>query len=385
MSANEGNQALTKRPASILIDLGAIEYNFHKIKEKVSAATGILAVVKADAYGHGAVKVSKTLEALGCDMLGVALDEEGIDLRNAGIRLPIIVLSGIYEGQLEEAIYYNLTPVIFDIRLAKELNRIATRAGKKVRVHVKVDTGMGRLGLLAHEIPPFFKELKELQNLEIEGVMSHFAEADEGDKGFSKEQIKRFDEAIMTINALGLDPPLKHIANSAAIIDLPSSHINLVRPGIMLYGSYPSKEFKNKIDLKPVMSLKTRISHIKWLPKGFPVSYGRTFVTERKSLIATIPVGYGDGYLRHLSGKASALIKGRRVPVIGRICMDLTMLDVTGLPGTKAGDEVILLGKDRDEEIAAEELADMAGTIPYEIFCSLNQRIPRVYTVGNQT
>lgn len=375
---------MTKRPTRILIDLGAIEHNYFKIREKVPLDTRMLAVVKADAYGHGAVEVSRTLEALGCDMLGVALCEEGIELRNAGICLPVIVLSGVYKGQWKEIIEHNLTPVLFDIDLAHDLNDLSLRFNKKVKIHVKIDTGMGRLGLLPYEIAAFFKELNTLRGIELEGVLSHFAEADEEDKEFSKEQIKRFEEAIRLIESSGINIPMKHIANSAGIVSLPSSGFNLVRPGIMLYGSYPAEDFKSRIDLSPAMKLLTRIEHLKSVPKGFPVSYGRTFVTDRKSLIATIPIGYGDGYLRSFSGKADVLVKGKRAPVIGRVCMDLTMVDVTDIPDVKMGDDVVLMGKDGNEEITAEELANYAGTIPYEIYCSFNQRVPREYVAGRQ-
>lgn len=373
-----------KRPTRILIDLGAIEHNYFKIRETVPLDTRILAVVKADAYGHGAIEVSKTLEALGCDMLGVALCEEGMELRNAGICLPIVILSGVYKGQLDEVVEYNLTPVLFDSELARDLNNTALQLNKKIKVHVKIDTGMGRLGLLEHEISVFFDKLRKLQNIELEGVLSHFAEADEENKGFSEEQIRRFREAIGKIESSGTNIPMKHIANSAGIVSLPSSVFNLVRPGIMLYGSYPAEDFKSKIDLLPAMNLSTRIEHLKSVPKGFSVSYGRTFVTNRKSLIATIPVGYGDGYLRSFSGKADVIVKGKRVPVIGRVCMDLTMVDVTDIPDVKVGDGVVLLGKDNNEEITAEELANYAGTIPYEIYCAINQRVPRTYVVCSQ-
>ena len=375
---------MTKRPTRILIDLGAIEHNYFKIREMVPSDTRILAVVKADAYGHGAIEVSKTLEALGCDMLGVALCEEGMELRNAGIRLPIVVLSGVYKGQLEAVVEYSLTPVLFDIELAHDLNNTALQLNKKIKVHIKIDTGMGRLGLLEHEIPAFFDKLRKLHNIELEGVLSHFAEADEEDKGFSEEQIRRFREAIGKIESSGTNIPMKHMANSAGIVSLPSSWFNLVRPGIMLYGSYPAEDFKSKIDLLPAMNLSTRIEHLKSVPKGFSVSYGRTFVTNRRSLIATIPIGYGDGYLRSFSGKADVLVKGKRAPVIGRVCMDLTMVDVTDIPDVKVGDGVVLLGKDNNEEITAEELANYAGTIPYEIYCTINQRVPRKYVVRSQ-
>jgi alanine racemase len=375
---------LTKRPTRILIDLGAIEHNYFKIREKLPSETKVLAVVKADAYGHGAVEVSKTLEALKCDMLGVALCEEGIELRNAGICLPIVVLSGVYSGQLEEIVEHNLTPVLFDIQLARELHNVLLSLNKTVKVHVKIDTGMGRLGLLKEEISFFFEELKTLHTLELEGVISHFAEADEEDKEFSWEQIKRFEEAIRIIESAGTYIAMKHMANSAGIVNLPASVFNLIRPGLMLYGSYPTDDFKSKIDLAPAMSLTTAIVHLKSVPAGFPVSYGRTFITERNSLIATVPVGYGDGYLRSFSGKAEVLVKGRRAPVIGRVCMDLTMIDVTDIPEVKTGDDVVLLGRDENEEITAEELASYAGTIPYEIYCSFNRRAPRKYVFGSQ-
>ncbi|MFQ5901921.1 MAG: alanine racemase [Thermodesulfobacteriota bacterium] len=367
------------RPTRAYIDLNALEHNFLEIKKRLPEEVKILAVVKADAYGHGAIEISKKLETLGCDMLGVALCEEGIELRKAGINSPIIVLSGIYRAQIKDIVRYNLTPVIFDIDQAGDLNHILTGMDKSARVHVKIDTGMGRLGLMPNDISKFFNEIKELKSLKIEGVLSHFTEADKENKLFTKDQFKRFEDVIKTINDMGITPSYRHISNSAAIINFPSSYLNLVRPGIMLYGSHPAEAFRDKIDLLPVMSLTTEIIQLKWVPKNYPISYSRTFITQRDSLIATIPIGYGDGYFRSLSGKADVLVKGKRVPVAGRICMDMTMIDVTNLQAVKVGDKVTIIGRQNGEEITAEELASRAGTISYEIFCSINQRVPRVY------
>jgi alanine racemase len=238
---------------------------------------------------------------------------------------------------------------------------------------------MGRLGLLPDNVIRFFNKLKYLSNLKVEGILSHFAEADEGDNNFSRKQLSSFLKTIKIIRGLGFKPQLIHIANSAAIIGFTPSHFNLVRPGIVLYGVYPAKQLLGKIKLKPAMRLITQIVQIKNVTKGFPVSYGRRYVTKRKSIIAAIPIGYGDGYPYHLFGKGEVLVRGQRAKVIGTICMDITMIDVTNVRGARVGDEVVIIGKQGDDEISAEELAEKAGTIPYEILCSISSRVPRIY------
>ncbi len=370
---------MERRPTVAVIDRSALRHNFTALRERVPPSVKVMAVVKANAYGHGAVEVASELESQGCDCLGVALCEEGVGLREAGITAPIIVLGGTYPDQIKGLLHYNLTPVVFDMRILSELNDMAREARRVVDIHLKVDTGMGRLGLLPHQVPPFLDRLKGLDHIHLAGVLSHFATADEEDRNYAERQLASFLAVVETIRGRGYDPKLIHMANSAAAVDLPASHFNLIRPGIMLYGSYPGRQFREKIDLKPAMKIKTEILQLKKVPKGFPVSYGRRYVTGRESVIATIPAGYGDGYPRSLSGSGELLVRGKRAGVTGTICMDLTMLDVTSIEGVSVGDEVVLLGRQGEEEIRVEEVAERAGTISYEIFCNISARVPRVY------
>ncbi len=365
------------RPTVAVIDKGALKHNYRELRKRISPGTGVMAVVKADAYGHGDTGVAGVLESLGCECFAVATVEEGERLRQAGIKRPVAVLGGIYAGQIEELFALDLTPVIFDMDTSRMLDREASRLGVVKNIHVKIDTGMGRLGVLPHEVAPFFEELKKLGHLRVEGVLSHFSEA--GDRDFSILQLELFKDSIKKIRTLGFAPEVIHMANSAALVDLRESHFNLVRPGIMLYGSYPSEEFKDRINLRPVMTLRTALLHVKRLPPGRPVSYGRTFVTERESLIGVLPIGYADGLPRELSNSGEVLVRGRRVPIVGLVCMDLTMVDLTALGRVNAGEEVVVMGGQGGERITAEEVARRAGTISYEIFTNISSRVPRVF------
>lgn len=363
------------RPTFAIIDRRAIKSNYLQLRKKVAKHVKILAIVKANAYGHGAVEIAATLKDAGCNFFGVAICEEGIELRKAGIKTPILVLGGIYSNQIKDIIKYNLTPVIFDIKTARLIDSVK----KKLNIHVKIDTGMGRLGLLPSQVGPFFNELRNLKNLKVEGILSHFAEADEEDKGFSEKQLGIFFDAIALIHKLGFEPQFIHFANSSAIVYYMPSHFNLVRPGIMLYGAYPARQLIGKIRLKPAMQLVTKIVQLKKVPKGFSVSYGRKFVAKKESAIAAIPIGYADGFPRHLSNKGEALIRGQRARVAGVVCMDMTMLDVTHIRGVTEGDEVVLIGRQGHDEITVDEVAEKAGTISYEILCGISSRVPRVY------
>ena len=358
--------------------MDALGYNYRKIKEK-SGDKKVLAVVKANAYGHGAVEVSGELERLGADMFGVAILPEGIELRNAGIRRPILLLNGIFHGEAEYALKHDLTPVIFSIDTALEISNEAAKAGKTVPVHVKIDTGMRRLGVLPGDVEQFFGRLKELNNIKVEGVLSHFATADSKDRGFMDEQVGAFSDVVGKIRSMGFSPEYIHIANSAAIIadDLPD-YLNMVRPGITLYGSYPSIWFRDRIDLKPVMTLRSGIVQIKKVKKGESVSYARKFTAERDSIVAVAPIGYADGYPRHLSNIGEVIIRGKIAKVAGLVCMDLLMIDVTDIPEVSVGDKVVLWGV----EMHVDELARKAGTISYELFCRVSGRVPRVYISG---
>ena len=370
------------RPTVVEIDLNALAFNYKQIREKVDEDVKILAVVKADGYGHGAGFVAKELENLGVNLLGVALCEEGIALRKAGIQIPIVLLGSIFQGQTKQTIQYDLTPVIFDTETAQKLASEAERMDKKIKVHIKIDTGMGRIGVLPTDVKPFFSELKKMRNLEIEGVLSHLSSADgqtQKDRDFTALQLQRFEECIEEIETISFSCPLKHIANSAATVDLLPSPCNLVRPGLMIYGAYPSPEFAGKIHLKPVMSLKTEIIQIKKVPPGASISYGRSFVTKRESTIATLPIGYADGYSRLLSNRGEALIGGKKVPIVGVVCMDMVMVDVTEVPNVCVGDEAVLMGRQGYNEISVHDIAEKIGTISYEIFCAMSKRVPRIY------
>ncbi|MBI5827803.1 MAG: alanine racemase [Deltaproteobacteria bacterium] len=367
------------RPTSVIIDTGALKHNFFRLRELISDNTGIMAVVKANAYGHGDVEVASVLEPLGCDFFGVAMAEEGARLRASGIARPIVVLGGVYPGQVEDAIALDLTPVVFDLETVRLIDERAKKSGLIKNVHVKVDTGMGRIGLLPGEVTPFFESLKGFRNIAVEAVLSHFVEAENEDKGFSKKQLGVFFGILDTVRRLGFAPRYIDMANSAAAMDYRDAHFNLIRPGIMLYGAYPAARLAGKVALKPVMSVRTRILSLKRAPAGFPVGYGRTFVTKRESVIATLPIGYADGFPRRLSGNADVLVRGARAPVVGTVCMDMAMCDVTDVPGAEVGDEVVVMGSQDGESITAEEIAGKAGTISYEIFCGVSARVPRIY------
>ncbi len=375
--------SLMRRPTIAEINLDALAHNFNQLRERTGEKAKILAVVKANAYGHGAVMISSELANLGVDFLGVATCEEGIELRNAKIITPIIILGGFFKGQCDYARQYDLTPVIYNLESAEELSQCARKSNSSINVHVKIDTGMGRLGTLPSEAKAFFQNLVKLSNLEIEGVLSHLADNNQDDNSgleFSQKQATIFKQQIEQLHQMGIHPQFEHLANSAAIIDKDPDCFNLARPGIMLYGAYPSKRCQQIIDLKPVMNLKTKIISLKKFPKGVSISYGRTFKCKRPSLIATLPIGYADGYSRHLSNKGEVLIRGTRIPIVGVVCMDMVMVDVTEVAGVSLGDEVVLMGSQDNKHITAEEIAKKIGTISYEVFCGISPRVPRIYT-----
>ena len=375
--------SLTGRPTIAEINLDALAYNYTQIRKRLSQGIKILAVVKANAYGHGAVGISRELENLGVDSLGVATCEEGIELRKAHITTPIIVLGGLFKGQSANVQDYGLIPVIYNLESAGELSRYARKSKSTVKIHVKIDTGMGRIGILPTETRLFFKDLMKLDNLVIEGILSHLADNSKGNHTglqFTQRQAEIFKQQIEKVHQMGINPHYEHLANSAAIIDKNPDFFNLVRPGIMLYGAYPSERFQQGIDLKPVMNLKTKIISLKKLTKGASISYGRTFTCKKESLIATLPIGYADGYSRLLSNKGEVIIRGKKAPIVGVVCMDMVMVDVTEVPGVSLGDDVVLIGSQGDKKITVEEIAEKTGTISYEILCSISPRVPRVYT-----
>ena len=366
------------RPTIAEVDLGALVFNYRQIQKRIHKGVKILAVVKADAYGHGALPISQQLEKIGVEYLGVAIAEEGIELRKGGVKAPILILGGIYGSELDQVFRFNLTPVVFRKDSLQLLSREAEKRGKEIRVHLKVDTGMGRLGVPLNLWPVFLKEVKRFPIIKVEGILSHFSMTDE-ERGFTGQQWRDFQRAVAIAKKMGISSKYLHIASSAILTAIPSYSGNLVRPGIMLYGSYPSPKFQKLIKLKPVMTLKTRIHFLKSVPPKTRISYGGTFVTKRESLIATLPIGYADGYNRHLSNRGEVLIRGRRAPVVGTVCMDFVMAEVTDIPNVSIGDEVILMGKQGREEITAEEIAEKVKSISYEVLCSIGKRVPRIY------
>jgi alanine racemase len=366
------------RPTVAEIDLQALAFNYQQIKKQIPTGVSILAVVKADAYGHGAGPVSLKLESIGADYLGVAIPEEGMTLRKEGVNAPILILGGIFQEDAEAILRYSLTPVVFDIDSLRRLSKAAKKKRKKARVHLKVDTGMGRLGVPFHLFSAFLKETQKFSDIEIEGLLSHFSMTDE-EESYTSSQWEKFQQAISLAKEMGVSSRYIHIANSATSTVFPEYSGNLIRPGIMLYGSYPSSTFEKRIKLKPVLTLKTRIHFLKSVPAGSRISYGGTFVTRRESRIATLPIGYADGYSTRLSNQGEVLIRGKRAPVVGKVCMDLIMADVTNVPGVSKGDEVILIGRQGREQITADEIAKKIGSIPYEVLCLIGKRVPRIY------
>jgi alanine racemase len=354
-------------------------WNLRQVRAKVGAQVKILSMVKANGYGHGAPAVARALVEEGSDAFGVATLEEGVELRQAGIRTPILVVAGIFLDQLDQFFEHHLTPVVHDLESLRRLENGVQARGPTLNVHLKIDTGMGRLGLPAAQIDSWLPKVKNLKALQIEGVFSHFSTAEDVAGDFTRAQLVTFSNLIQRLRAEGIAPPLVHLANSAATITLPAAYFDMVRPGIMLYGIYPSAAMANQIELKPILSWQTRIEQLKKVSAGTSISYGQTFVTERESLIATLPVGYADGYSRLLSNRGAALVRGERAPVVGRVCMDLTMLDVTAIANVQQGDEVVLLGRQGDAEISADEMAGWANTISYEVLTSIAARVPRFY------
>ncbi len=368
-----------QRPTWVEINLDAIAHNVRAVCKKIGEDIKILAVVKADAYGHGGIETSRVLLKNGVELLGVAIPEEGIELRQAGINASIIILGSLLPEQLDSVVAFSLTPTICDRLIAKELSYRAQKLHRKLKIHIKVDTGMGRLGVRHEDAVNFVKEIKHLNNLEIEGIYTHLATSDEEDKGFAYEQIGLFINVLKQLDAQNIHIPLKHAANSGAILDIPASYFNMVRPGLVLYGLYPSNSVSRSIRLQPAMTFKTRIAYIKDVQKGVTIGYGRTYKTSKLSRIATLPVGYVDGYSRSFSNRGEVIVNGYRAPIIGRVCMDQCIIDVSAVPDVSIGNEVVLYGKQQSEEIPVETAASLIGTIPYEIVCTVGKRVPRVY------
>ena len=377
----------TDSPIYAEIDLAAFRHNLSEIRRVTSPDSEIIAVIKADAYGHGVIDIAKEAIASGINFFAVARMNEAAVLRNAGIDAPILLFDDSRTYGADKYIDLDIRASVNSMEDAEFFSESATGCNKKLKVHIKIDTGMGRLGFLADGLtsgsgePPLsekIKKISQLPNIEIEGIYSHFANADTKDKTDANQQLAMFKRLIEELPAMPEKKPVFHMANSAAIMEIPDSHFDMVRPGIILYGLYPSDEVdRSIINLKPVLSLKSHIVHLKTVGPGFRVSYGSTFITGRETVIATVPAGYADGISRLLSSNGYMLVKGKRAPIIGRVCMDLTMIDVTGIDGVSIHDEVVIIGKQGDEEISADELAARTGTINYEIVTSLAPRVPK--------
>lgn len=369
------------------VDLDAIAHNAWEIRRMTGRHAEVMGVVKADAYGHGAMQVARTLLDNGVTRLAVSMLDEAIQLRRSGIEVPILILSYTDPARAEEIIEYDVTQTVFSHDLAQALSDTAVRLGKKVKIHIKIDTGMTRVGFMpGYSAVKNVLQISKLPHIIIEGLFTHFASADEQDKSYTYMQFERFMSICNELSRVGLYIPVKHAANSAAWMEFPEMHLDMVRPGIILYGLYPSDEVdRSRIHLKPAMTLKANVILVKDVEKGTSISYGRMFTTSRDSRIATIPIGYADGFSRLLNGKAQVLINGELAPVCGKICMDQCMVDVTHLKNeVHVGDEVVLFGKQGGEEISVDSIAASIGTINYEIVCIVGKRIPRVYIRDGQ-
>lgn len=369
------------RPVWAEIDLAAIANNIKEIRRLVSRPTQIMAIVKANAYGHGAVEVSRVALEHGASWLGVAIFEEAEELRQAGIQAPILILGYSPADEAEAIVSLGLSQAVWTRGQAEALSRAAVKLGRPAKIHIKLDTGMGRIGFLpTAEAVKEIERIASLPGIAIEGTFTHFSSADDEDKTFTQEQLQRFYQMLEAIQSRGVEVGLRHVASSAAILTMPETHLDLVRLGVSLYGHFPGPATRrNDINLLPAMSFKTQIVHLKELPAGWPVSYGRTYYTSKPTRVATLPVGYADGYFRSFSNCGEVIIRGRRCPVIGRVCMDQIMVDATSCPQARVGDEAVLFGRQGKTVLSTEELAERIGTISYELLCAVGRRVPRRY------
>jgi alanine racemase len=376
-------QTSSGRPTWAEIDLENLAANYNSIKKRVGAETRIMAVVKANAYGHGAVDCARRLAREGSDWFGVALPEEGIELRRSGIMQPILCLAGFWDGQATACIQHNLTPVVYRLDMVQAFDQAARQAGVVADVQIKIDTGMGRLGIRFDQLNEFVDALRQFQNIRVDGLLTHFAAADDPScKPLTLDQIRRFNAAVNLFRERGYRPTYLHLANSPGVFGNSEGWGNMVRPGGALYGLWrdilpPSVRAPG---LAPVMSVYSRIALLKWVPQGETIGYGCTFEASRKSLIATLPIGYHDGYMRGLSNRAHVIVRGTYAPVVGRVSMDLTLIDVTNVDAIEIGDRVTLIGHEGELKISAEDLAKIAGTLSYEVTCGISERVPRLYS-----
>ena len=349
------------------VNLDAIAQNVKNIKKLIGKKKELMAVVKGNAYGHDILEISSVVLENGATRLAVARLEEAIFLRKAGITVPILVLGLTLKPQAESLVSYDITPTVCEFEMIEKLSELAVQMNKMAKIHLKVDTGMGRIGIFPDDVLRFIKRIKTLKKVEIEGIFTHFSVADEKDKFYTEEQFRKFIEILTILEKEGIKIPIKHVGNSATLLDLPHMWLDMVRPGIAIYGLYPSKEVKKTINLIPAQQFKTKIVFIKELPRGESISYGRIYITKRRMRVASLPVGYADGYNRLLSNQGEVLVRGQRVPIIGRVCMDQCMIDVTNLTQVEIGDEVVLWGRQGEGMITVEEIAQKIRTINYEI------------------
>lgn len=372
----------TFSPTVATIDLGALAHNVAKLRATIPRSCEVLAVVKADAYGHGTLEVTQALSRLGILRFAVATPAEGMALRDGGVQGPILVMGALFPEQLHDVIHFRLTPLIHELEVARQLSDLVAASDTPYPVHVKVDTGMGRLGLLPDAAFDLLQSPVFKGRLRPEGLMTHLADADGQDPTYTRLQLQRFTELIGRLQAGGVSVPLIHAANSAAILSHRAACFTAVRPGIMLYGYHtaPNVSSQGAADLKPVLSLTTRIAQVRIMAAGDRISYNQTYVTSSRARIAVIPVGYADGYSRAFSNRGWVLINGQQAPIVGRVCMDMTMVDVTNIPDAKRGDPVVLIGRQGMKELSAADLAAWQGTIPYEVLCGIGPRVRRMYT-----
>lgn len=361
------------------IDLNILEENYNTIRGKLSPEVGLLCVVKADAYGHGAVEVSRRLELLRAFHLGVATIDEAVELRINKIKIPILVMSGIMPwDDITTLLRYDLIPVVYDLTSLAMICNMVKSYQSTLNIHLKFDTGMGRLGFMTDDTSKVLDLVGGAANIHVAGLMSHFSSSEVRDD-YGTAQVKAFKKVIEDFERRGFQPNIIHMANSGAIVNYPDAHFTMVRAGISLYGSHPSMELKKQLPTRPMMRFTSRIALIREFPANYALSYGRTYVTNRKTRVAYIPVGYADGYPRSLSNKGSVLIKDRRCSIIGRICMDWFLVDITDISEVNVGEEVVLLGESKSDAVTADEIGEIAGTIPYEILCKISKRVTRVY------
>lgn len=374
------------RNTYIEVNLDAIQHNVREFRRWIGDQVNLLVAVKANAYGHGAIPVAKAAIEAGANWLGVAFVDEGIELRNAGITVPILVLGYTPPEAIASAIQHNLTLTVYSGLLLEQINVEAKAQNQIASVHIKVDTGMGRLGVQPSEVIPILLQARGYQAIHVEGLFTHFATADEADRSYFNQQMGRFDQVIEEVKQAGFEIPIIHSSNSAATIEEKSEHHQMVRVGVSLYGMYPSVELNySNIKLIPALRLITKVAHLKKVPAGSGVSYGKIYTTEQEEWLATLPIGYADGYSRQLSNRGFVLLNGIRVPVVGRVCMDQIVVRVDDAMPVQVGDEVVVYGVQGSEEISVDEVASWLGTINYEVTCMLQRRVPRVYLAQGKT